>query len=64
VSLVGGILTVGSCPNSGRRLRDEAVRPEWDLDRTGTGEDSGTAYVNVRAPGGDACERYAIVGGY
>jgi hypothetical protein len=31
----------------------------WDLD-CGTTEDSGTAYVSVRAPGGDACETYAV----
>ncbi|HVH42231.1 MAG TPA: hypothetical protein VM925_07795 [Labilithrix sp.] len=38
--------------------------PSWDLDCSGTGEDSGTAYVSVRAPGADTCEPYAIVGGY
>jgi len=41
-----------------------ALKPYWDLDCSGTGEDSGTAYVSVRAPGADACEPYAIVGGY
>ena len=41
-----------------------SLEPYWDLDCTGTGEDSGTAYLSVRAPGAGACEKYAIVGGY
>ena len=40
------------------------LQPTWDLDCPGTTEDSGTAYVSVRAPGGDACETYAMTGGY
>lgn len=40
------------------------LAPRWDLDCSGTGEDSATTYVSVRAPGGDACEQYAITGGY
>lgn len=31
----------------------------WDLD-CATNEDSGTAYVSVRTPGGDTCETYAV----
>lgn len=42
----------------------DSVKPTWDLDCSGTGEDSGTAYVSVRTPGGGTCEPYAIVGGY
>lgn len=41
-----------------------SVKPTWDLDCSGTGDDGGTTYVSVRAPGGDTCEPYAIVGGY
>jgi hypothetical protein len=40
------------------------LHPYWDLDCTGTSEDSATAYVSVRAPGAGACEPYAIIGGY
>lgn len=40
------------------------LEPSWDLDCPGTGEDGGTTYVSVRAPGGRACETYAMKGGY
>jgi hypothetical protein len=38
--------------------------PSWDLDCTGTAEDGGTAYIRVRAPGGSACEQYAMRASY
>ncbi len=41
-----------------------SVKPSWDLDCPGTGEDSGTVYVSVRTPSSDACETYAMYGGY
>jgi hypothetical protein len=41
-----------------------SLKPSWDLDCPGTGEDSGTAYVSVSAPGGKTCETYAMTGGY
>lgn len=40
------------------------LRPSWDMDCSGTSEDSGTTYVSVRTPGGDTCEPYLISGGY
>jgi len=40
------------------------LAPSWDLDCSGTGEDSGTTYMSVRTPGGAQCEQYAITGGY
>jgi len=40
------------------------LHPRWDLDCTGTSEDSAIAYVSVRAPGAGACEPYLVIGGY
>lgn len=40
------------------------VHPYWDMDCSGTGEDSGTTYVSVKTPGGDTCEPYLVRGGY
>lgn len=40
------------------------LQPTWDMDCTGSNEDKGTTYVSVKTPGGDACEQYAIYGGY
>lgn len=40
------------------------LKPHWDMDCAGTSEDSGTAYVSVRATGGDACEPYLMTGHY
>ena len=40
------------------------LAPSWDLDCSGTTDDSGTTYVSVRTPGGGQCEQYAMYGGY
>jgi hypothetical protein len=40
------------------------LAPSWDLDCPGTTEDEGPVYLSVRTPGGDACEVYAMSGGY
>jgi hypothetical protein len=67
-SASGGCATKLAGPNGSEGCcwsgAPSALAPHWDLDCTGTSEDSGTAYLSVRAPGGDACEQYAIVGGY
>jgi hypothetical protein len=40
------------------------LEPTWDLDCSGSSDDAGTTYISVKTPGGDACEQYAIYGGY
>ncbi len=40
------------------------LAPRWDMDCTGTSDDSGTIYVSVKMPGADTCEPYLMKGGY
>lgn len=40
------------------------LSPTWDLDCTGTSDDSGTMFFSLRAPNGDACETYRISAHY
>ena len=40
------------------------LAPTWDLDCSGTSDDSGTLFYSVRAPGGGACETYRISAHY
>jgi hypothetical protein len=42
----------------------ESLTPTWDLDCTGTSEDSGTLFFSVRAPAGDTCENYVVSAHY
>jgi hypothetical protein len=42
----------------------DTLSPSWDLDCSGTTEDSGTVRFSVRAPGGDACDTYALTADY
>lgn len=70
----GGGTTAGGCsggksgPNGSHGCcwsgAPASLRPRWDMDCAGTSEDSGTAYVSVRTPGGDACEPYLVSGHY
>lgn len=41
-----------------------SVTPNWDLDCSGSTEDSGSVYLSVRTIGGTTCERYTLSGGY
>jgi hypothetical protein len=40
------------------------LKPSWDMDCPNTGEDSATVWVSVKMPGANACEPYAMWGGY
>jgi hypothetical protein len=40
------------------------LSPTWDLDCTGSDDDSGTMFYSVRAPNGGACETYRISAHY
>lgn len=64
----GGCTDLKDGPNGSRGCcytgAPASVSPNWDLDCTNTTEDSGTIYVSVRTPGGSACERYTMAGGY
>jgi hypothetical protein len=41
-----------------------SLSPTWDMDCTGTSDDSGTMYFSLRALGGDLCETYVVSAHY
>ncbi|MFO0735148.1 MAG: hypothetical protein U0270_04680 [Labilithrix sp.] len=64
----GGCANLADGPNGSRGCcytgAPADVKPSWDLDCTGSSEDSGTVYLSVRTIGGTTCDRYTLTGGY